>query len=411
MRRIRGMSVLEDAREMAGELTRWRRDLHAHPEVGLDLPRTQEAVLAALDGLPVEIGTGTAATSVTAVLRGGEDGPPVLLRADMDAIPVQELTGLPYASSVPGVMHACGHDLHTAMLLGAAYLLAARREELPGDVVLMFQPGEEGWEGARTMIREGVLDAAGRRVAAAFGMHVFSTLPPRFHTRRGAVLASSSALDVTVHGEGGHASAPHLARDPVVVVAEMVLALQTMVTRRTDVFDPVVLTVSVLRGGTRRNIIPASAGFEATVRTFSDATAIRVGDEARRLLDGIAAAHGVEVDARFVRERPATVSDVDEVSFVEQTVRDALGEEWLRPLEHPFTGAEDFSRVLVEVPGAFVALGARPDGVDPARAAFNHSGHAVFDEAVLPLGAALHAELALRRAGRPGPAPNPEDQR
>ncbi|WP_345609180.1 M20 metallopeptidase family protein [Pseudonocardia adelaidensis] len=404
------MSVLEDAREIAPELTRWRRELHAHPEVGLRLPRTQGAVLAALDGLPLEIGTGTAATSVTAVLRGAGDGPPVLLRADMDAIPVQELTGLPYASSVPGVMHACGHDLHTAMLLGAAHLLAARRAELPGDVVLMFQPGEEGWEGARTMIEEGVLDAAGPRVAAAFGMHVFSTLPQRFHTRRGAVLASSSALEVTVHGEGGHASAPHLARDPVLVVAEMVQAL-TLVTRRTDVFDPVVLTVTVLHGGARRNIIPASAGFEATVRTFSDATATRVGDEARRLLDGLATAHGVEVDARFVRERPATVSDADEVSFVEQTVRDALGEEWLRPLEHPFTGAEDFSRVLAEVPGAFVALGALPDGADPARAAFNHSGHAVFDEAVLPLGAALHAEIALRRSGRPGLARNPEDQR
>jgi amidohydrolase len=242
-------------------------------------------------------------------------------------------------------------------------------------------------------------------------MHVFSTLPQQFHTRRGAMLASSSALDVTVHGGGGHASAPHLARDPVVVVAEMVLALQTMVTRRTDVFDPVVLTVTVLHGGTRRNIIPASAGFEATVRTFSEATATRVGDEARRLLEGIAAAHGVEVDARFVRERPATVSDAHEVSFVEQTVRDALGEAWLRPLEHPFTGAEDFSRVLAEVPGAFVALGALPDGADPARAPFNHSGHAVFDEGVLPLGAALHAELALRRAGRPGVARTPEDQR
>ncbi|HLU59240.1 MAG TPA: M20 family metallopeptidase [Pseudonocardia sp.] len=402
------MSVLEQAREMAGELTRWRRDLHAHPEVGLQLPRTQEAVLAALDGLPVEISTGTAATSVTAVLRGGGDGPPVLLRADMDAIPAQELTGLPYASTVPGVMHACGHDLHTAMLLGAAHLLAARRDRLPGDVVLMFQPGEEGWEGARAMIEEGVLDAAGPRVAAAYGMHVFSTLPQRFHTRRGAMLASSSALEVTVHGEGGHASTPHLARNPVVAAAEMVLALHTL---RTDVFDPVVLTTAVLHGGTRRNTIPASASFEATVRTFSEAAAVRVGDEARRLLDGIAAAHGVEVDARFVRERPATVNDADEVAFVDETVREALGEEWLRPLENPFTGAEDFSRVLAEVPGAFVALGALPDGADPAEAHFNHSGHAVFDEAVLPLGAALHAELALRRAGRPGPARNPEDQR
>ncbi|HEX4357057.1 MAG TPA: M20 family metallopeptidase [Pseudonocardia sp.] len=402
------MTVLADARGMAGELTRLRRDLHAHPELGLDLPRTREAVLAALGGLPLEITTGTATTSVTGVLRGAGDGPAVLLRADMDAVPVRERTGLPYASQVPEVMHACGHDLHTAMLVGAAHLLAARRDELPGDVVLMFQPGEEGWEGARAMIGEGVLDAAGPRVAAAYGMHVFSTLPRRFHTRRGTMLASSSALLVTVHGEGGHASAPHLARDPVVVVAEMIMALQTMVTRRTDVFDPVVLTVSVLNAGTRRNIIPPTASFEATVRTFTDTTATRVGDEARQLLDGIARGHGVEVDARFVRERPATVSDAAEVSFVEQTVLEALGEPWLRPLAHPFTGAEDFSRVLTEVPGAFVALGALPDGADPAHTPFNHSGHAVFDESVLPYGAALHAELALRRAARPVPARNPE---
>ncbi|MEV6128430.1 M20 family metallopeptidase [Streptomyces violaceusniger] len=291
MRSEAAVAVLDDARDMADELTRFRRDLHAHPELGLDLPRTQEAVLAALDGLPLEISTGTATTSVTGVLRGAGDGQAVLLRADMDAIPVQERTGLPYASVAPGVMHACGHDLHTAMLVGAAHLLAGRRDELPGDVVLMFQPGEEGWEGARTMIEEGVLDAAGSRVAAAYGMHVFSSLPRHFHTRSGTVLASSSALLVTVHGEGGHASTPHLARDPVVVVAEMVLALQTMVTRRTDVFDPVVLTVGMLNAGTRRNIIPPSASFEATVRTFSDATATRVGDEALRLLEGIARAH------------------------------------------------------------------------------------------------------------------------
>lgn len=395
------MTALDDARAMTDDLVRLRRALHAHPEVGLDLPRTQEAVLAALAGLPLEVSTGTAATSVTAVVRGAGSGPAVLLRADMDAIPVPEQTGLPYSSTVPGVMHGCGHDLHTAMLVGAAHLLAARRDRLPGDVVLMFQPGEEGWEGARTMIEEGVLDAAGPRVEAAYGMHVFSTLPKQFRTRRGTMLASSSALLVTVHGEGGHASAPHLARDPVTAAAEMVTALQTMVTRRVDVADPAVLTVGVLHAGTRRNIIPATARFEATVRTVSDHTAERVGADAIRLLNGIAAAYGVEVDAEFVRERPATVSAASEVDFVEETVTEVLGEQWLRPLAHPFMGAEDFSRVLTEVPGAFVALGALPDGADPATAPFNHSGKAVFDDSVVPFGAALHAELALRRAARP----------
>jgi amidohydrolase len=246
------MTVLDDAHALRDEVIRFRRSLHSRPELGLHLPHTQEAVLSALDGLPLEISTGKELTSVTAVLRGHAaipGRPPVLLRADMDAVPVQEETGLPFASATAGAAHACGHDLHTAMLVGAARLLAARQAELANDVVLMFQPGEEGWEGARAMLEEGVLDAAGERVGAAYALHVFSTLPPGFHLRTGVMLASSSALEVTVRGRGGHASAPHLARDPVPVTAEMITALQTLVTRRVDVFDPVVLTVGVVRAG------------------------------------------------------------------------------------------------------------------------------------------------------------------
>ncbi|OXM59173.1 M20 metallopeptidase family protein [Amycolatopsis vastitatis] len=408
------MTVLGDAHTMRDELVRLRRLLHARPELGLHLPHTQEAVLSVLDGLPLEISTGKELTSVTAVLRGHAavpGRPPVLLRADMDAVPVQEETGLPFASATAGAAHACGHDLHTAMLVGAARLLAARQAELANDVVLMFQPGEEGWEGARAMLEEGVLDAAGGRVGAAYALHVFSTLPPGFHVRTGVMLASSSALEVTVRGRGGHASAPHLARDPVPVAAEMITALQTLVTRRVDVFDPVVLTVGVVRAGTRRNVIPPTARFEATLRTFSDTTADRVGAETRRLLEGIAAAHGVEADVRFDRERPATVNEPGETAFTEQTITDVFGADRLRPLEHPFTGSEDFSRVLAEVPGTFVALGARPGGADPGTAPFNHSGRAVFDEAVLPLGAALLAELALRRPHAAVSTESPEDPR
>ncbi|MEV7037561.1 M20 family metallopeptidase [Amycolatopsis sp. NPDC051061] len=405
------MTVLDDAHAMRDEVIRLRRLLHSQPELGLDLPRTQEAVLAALDGLPLEISTGRAATSVTAVLRGHAavpGRPPVLLRGDMDAVPVQEETGLPFTSTVAGAAHACGHDMHTAMLVGAARLLAARQAELANDVVLMFQPGEEGWEGARAMLEEGVLDAAGERVGAAYGLHVFSTLPQGFHLRPGVMLASSSSLDVTVSGRGGHASTPHLARDPVPATAEMITALQTLVTRRVDVFDPVVLTVGVVEAGTRRNVIPPTARFEATLRTFSDATAVRVGDEVRRLVEGIAAAHGLEVDARFERERPATVNDPGESAFAGRTISEVFGESRRNLLEHPFTGSEDFSRVLAEVPGAFVALGALPGGADPDTASFNHSGRAVFDEAVLPLGAALLAELALRRPHAASSAELPE---
>ncbi|SEF38494.1 hippurate hydrolase [Amycolatopsis pretoriensis] len=395
------MTLLDEAHGMRQEVVRLRRLLHSRPELGLHLPHTQQAVLAALDGLPLEISTGKATTSVTAVLRGGAPPSgqrPVLLRADMDAVPVDEETGLAYASSVPGAAHACGHDLHTAMLVGAARLLAGRRAELAGDVILMFQPGEEGWEGARAMLEEGVLDAAGERAGVAYALHVFSTLPQGFHLRPGVVLASSSALDVTVSGRGGHASTPHLARDPVPATAEMITALQALVTRRVDVFDPAVLTVGVVQAGTRRNVIPPTARFEATLRTFTDATAARIGAEARLLVEGIAAAHGLEVDVRFDRERPATVNDPGEAAVAGRTIAEVFGTNSVHRLEHPFTGSEDFSRVLAEVPGAFIALGALPKGADPGTAPFNHSGRAVFDEAVLPQGAALLAELALRRS-------------
>jgi amidohydrolase len=233
------MDLVEDARAAAPDLVRLREALHREPEVGLSLPRTQERVLAALDGLPLEITTGVATTSVTAVLRGdrrdtGDPAGPttVLLRGDMDALPVAERSGEEFAAD-NGMMHACGHDLHTAALVGAARLLCAHRERLAGDVVLMFQPGEEGWDGAGAMIREGVLDAAGRRADHAYALHVLSTRLPAGLVvgRPGIALAASFELDVTVRGGGGHGAYPHLARDPVAAAAEMIVALQTAVTR------------------------------------------------------------------------------------------------------------------------------------------------------------------------------------
>ncbi|MBB5153518.1 M20 metallopeptidase family protein [Saccharopolyspora phatthalungensis] len=393
------MSAVVDARAMAGDLIELRRTLHREPEIGLRLPRTQERVLVALDGLPLEITTGDSCTSVTAVLRGARSDHSVLLRADMDALPVQEATGLDYTSTVDGVMHACGHDLHTAMLVGAAHLLSYRRDELAGDVVFMFQPGEEGWEGARAMIDEGVLDASGRRVAAAYGLHVFSTFSPAgvFQSRPGPMLAGSASLTVTVHGGGGHGSTPHLTRDPIIAAAEMISALQTMVTREFDVFDPVVLTVGVFQAGTRSNIIPESARFEATIRTFSASVKERIRASAVRLVRGLADAHDVEVDVDYADARPVTVNDKAEHDFAREVVRESLGERRYSAMANPVAGAEDFSRVLAEVPGCFLALGAMPRGAEPDQVAFNHSPRAVFDDSVLADGAALFTELATRR--------------
>ncbi|CAO5189225.1 Amidohydrolase [Frankia sp. AiPs1] len=430
--------LLGDARAMADELVALRRRVHREPEIGLALPRTQEKVLAALDGLPLEITLGRGLTSVTAVLRGGavrpdgtdlpdvavarnrplprddgaaagsgpldsdqhspDEAPVVLLRADMDALPLREATGLAHASTVDGVMHACGHDLHTAMLVGAARLLSSRRERLAGDVVFMFQPGEEGFEGAQHMIDEGVLSAAGRPVSAAYALHVFSGLLPggSFGVRAGAITSESAMLRVTVRGEGGHGSMPHLAADPVTAAAEMVLGLQTMVTRQFDVFDPVVITVGVLRAGTRRTVIPDEALFEATVRTFSAATAERVERAARRLLAGIAAGHGVEAEVEFVPERPATVNDAARAAVAGRAVIEMFGVRRHVELAHPLACSEDFSRVLTHVPGSLIALGATPAGTDARTAPMNHSSRVHFDEAILPDGAALYAALATR---------------
>jgi hippurate hydrolase len=415
------MGVRDDAEAIAPELVRLRRDIHREPEIGLHLPGTQRKVLAALAGLPLEISVGTALSSVTAVLRGGDagaiggdtngrgtnGGAVVLLRGDMDALPVAERTGLDYASQTEGVMHACGHDLHVAMLAGAARLLAARQRDLPGTVLFMFQPGEEGHAGARHMIAEGVLDAAGRRPVAAYALHVASSELPAgvCSTRPGPMLAAAEILEVTVRGHGGHGSQPHLAADPIPVACEIVTALQTLVTRKFDVFDPVVITVGSFHAGTTDNVIPDEASFLATVRSFSPAARDRVHESALALAEGIASAHGVSVSAAFRDGYPVTVNDATETRFAARVAAEVLGQERCLAQPNPLTGAEDFSFVLEQVPGAYLMLGACPPGADPATAPNNHAADAVFDDSVLGAGAALYAELALQRlAGGPPPA-------
>ena len=398
------MTVTDDATAIAGDMARLRRAIHAEPEIGLDLPLTQQKVLAALHGLPLEVTTGAALSSVTAVLRGTRKsgGPVVLLRGDMDALPVTERTGLDFASKLDGAMHACGHDLHTAMLAGAARLLSARRDELAGSVVFMFQPGEEGYAGARYMIEEGVLDAAGERATAAYALHVASALLPSgvFSTRPGPMMAAAEVLDVTVRGHGGHGSQPHHAADPIPVACEIVMALQAMVTRKFDIFDPVVITVGSFHAGTTDNVIPDSAHLLATVRSFSPASREQVRDAALRVVRNIASAHGLSATAEFTNSYPVTVNDRAEAQFAADVVAGVLGERRYVGQTNPQAGAEDFSYVLEQVPGAFVMLGACAPGADPATAPFNHSADAVFDDAVLSDGAALYAELALRRLAR-----------
>jgi amidohydrolase len=407
------MAITEDAAAIAGELAHLRRAIHAEPEIGLHLPLTQEKIVVALDGLPLEITLGSALSSVTAVLRGGVKGdseggtgrrvggrgPVVLLRADMDALPVSERTGLDFASRIDGTMHACGHDLHSAMLVGAARLLSERQADLPGSVVFMFQPGEEGHGGARFMIEEGVLDAAGERAAAAYALHVASAelRAGVFSTREGPIMAAADALGITVHGRGGHGSEPHHAADPIPVACEIVTALQVLVTRAFDIFDPVVITVGSFHAGTTDNVIPDEARLQVTIRSFSAASRAQVREAVVRLVRDIASAHGLTATAKFEASYPVTVNDQREARFAAEVVTDLLGEDRFQPQPSPMAGAEDFSYVLEQVPGAFVMLGACPPPVDPGTAPFNHSAFAVFDDTVLADGAALFTELAMRR--------------
>jgi amidohydrolase len=392
-------AIRAEAAALSADLIELRRSLHAEPEIGLDLPGTQRKVLDALTGLPLEISTGEGLTSVTAVLRGGQPGPTVLLRGDMDALPVTERTGLPFASRVDGAMHACGHDLHTTMLAGAAKLLSARQADLAGNVIFMFQPGEEGPGGARIMVAEGVLDAAGQQPVAAYALHVASGLLPfgLLASRPGPIMAAADQLHVTVRGRGGHGSQPHHAADPIPVACEIVIALQTMVTRQFDVFDPIVLTVGTFHAGTVDNVISDEARFVATIRSFSAQARAAVQQSAPRVCQDIASAHGLTAEAEFMDGYPVTVNDAAEEAFAAQTVTDVLGEGRYISAPNPLTGSEDFSFVLDQVPGAFLMLGACPPETDPFTAPFNHSAEAVFDDAILADGTALYAELALRR--------------
>lgn len=401
------MDALAAATAMSDDLVSLRHAFHADPEIGLQLPRTQQRVLAELDALGLELSTGTDCTSVTAVLRGtaprraGDTTSAVLLRADMDALAVQEATGLEWASTIPGVMHACGHDLHTTMLLGAARILAAHRDELPGDVVFMFQPGEEMHDGAAVMIREGVLDAAGPRVRSALGLHVMSTGIPHggLTARAGSMMAAADGFRVVVQGRGGHSSAPHQALDPVTIAAEMILALQTYTTRRFSVWDSVVIGVGGVRAGdlASPNAIPEVAEFALSVRSWSERSRLQIRAAIGQLVDGIAAAHGATATVDRFTGYPVTVTDEDETAFAAAAVDALLGDRTFQPLADPLGGSEDFSRVLAEVPGTFLLIGATPIGTEVETAAPNHSPYAVFDDATLPVGAAVYADFAWRR--------------
>ena len=388
-------ALLAEAGDLLEESSRLRHHLHQHPELGLNLPTTQATLLEALDPLGLELRRGTSTTSITATIDGDHDGPTILLRADMDALPMHEDTEVAFPSLDDDVMHACGHDLHVSMLVGAAKLLHARRNELHGRVLLMFQPGEEGHHGARFMLEEGLLDGVGT-VDRAFAIHATTVAPTGFVALKGgSVMASADRTLITVKGRGGHASAPHHALDPIPIACEIVLALQMMVTRRIDVFDPGVITIGRVTAGTTNNVIPEVAVIEGTIRAISEATRTKLHDGIRRVAEGIAAAHGAEATVELIHGFPVTINDEHVAGEVLRIAGSLLGDDVVRRMPAPVMGSEDFSYVLQKVPGAMAFLGATPKGTNPFTAAPNHSNRVMFDETAMPTGIALYAAMAL----------------
>ncbi|MBI0473922.1 amidohydrolase [Sphingomonas sp. MA1305] len=373
-----------------------RRAIHAEPEVGLHCPLTTAKAKAALAGLPLEIHDSRSTTGFIAILRGqrGDNGRTVLLRGDMDALPMQEETGLPFASTLAGRMHACGHDAHTAMLVGAARALAARRDQLPGTVVFMFQPGEEGHHGARFMIDDGLLATASPD--AAFALHVSPNAPAGLVvTRGGPIMASADTVHIVVRGRGGHAAMPHDCLDPVPVACEIVLALQTFIARQIAVTDPAVLSITKIEGGSAHNVIPGEVRLLGTLRTLSETTRSTMQDALQRIATHIAAAHGAEAEAWVDTGYPVTVNDPRGAALIERCARD-LDAQGFAEMPQPMMGAEDFSYVLQAVPGAFAFVGFAPTGSDPATNPPLHNTRMQIEEAVMAKGVAMHCAMATR---------------
>jgi len=389
--------LFDQARAIAPRISALRRAIHAEPELGLETPLTLAKARAELADLPLEWREGTACTGAVAVLRGARAGRTVLLRGDMDALPMQEETGLAFASAIPGRMHACGHDTHTAMLAGAARLLAAQREALAGEVRFMFQPGEEGFHGARFMIEDGLLGGDDWPLPdAAFALHI---MPNYRHGavvgRAGTLLAAADKLEIVVEGRGGHASLPHQTRDPVPVACEIVTALQALVTRRYEATEATVVTVTQLDAGSAHNVIPDRAVLKGTIRTLSAERRQVVRDDLRRLAEGIAAAHECHAEVVVIDGFPPTINDPRAVDLLE-AVACGLPDGSFERLAQPIMGAEDFSYVLEKIPGTMAMLGVAAEGSDYASCCGIHSSRMVVDEAALPRGAAILAGCALR---------------
>jgi amidohydrolase len=370
-----------------------RRDIHRHPELGFREVRTSALVEERLRALGLEVHAGIAKTGVVAVLRGARAGRTIMLRADMDALPMPEETDAPYRSSIDGVAHACGHDGHVAILLATAELVAARRDDVAGTIVFCFQPAEEGGGGARVMVEEGVVERFG--VERAYALHLTSLLPTGVLAfRPGPLLASSDEIDVTIRGRGGHASLPHASVDPILAASNVVVALNHVVSRQVDPTEPAVLSICSFHAGTTYNVIPSEASLKGTVRTFNDELRPLIRERAERAIAGTCQAVGATFDLAYTLGFPVTSNDPDQTAYARSVAVREFGDPVVATSPQVM-GSEDFSYFAQRVPACFFFLGCRKD----ERTAYpNHHGRFDIDEAALATGIRALSALALDAA-------------
>jgi amidohydrolase len=377
-------------REIVDEVVATRRDLHVHPELGFEEHRTSALVAERLGELGFEVHTGIGQTGVVGVLRGMRPGKTIMLRADMDALPIDEENDVPYRSGTPVHMHACGHDGHVAMLLGAARVVATRRDEVAGTVCFLFQPAEEGKGGAKAMVADGVLERFG--IERAYGLHLASSHPVgQVGLRAGPFYASSDSIEITIEGKGGHGAAPHLSIDPVYVASQFVVAVQQVVSRQVDPIEPAVVTIGAINGGTTHNVIPSRVRLLGTVRAFDADVRARMSERIERVLRGVCESSGATYDFTYLWRYPVTSNDAEQTRYTRALAERVVGTE--RVAEVPkLMGAEDFSFFAERVPACFFTIGSNggPNSAFP-----HHHARFDIDETALETGVRMMIALAL----------------
>ena len=379
------MPVVNRIADYAQDMRQWRQHLHQHPELDFDCHQTAAFVVERLKEFGItEIETGVATSGVVAVIEGTGDGPTIGLRADMDALPITEVRDLPYKSQNGGKMHACGHDGHTTMLLGAARYLAETRK-FSGRVALLFQPAEEGGGGGEVMCQEGVLERYD--ISQVYGLHNWPGIEPgTVATRVGALMAAADTFDITIKGKGSHAAMPHQSVDPVMVAVQVAQGLQTIASRLTNPLDPVVLSITQINAGRVHNVIPEEAVMAGTVRTLKSGLNMEVAEQMQKIASGIAGGYGAEAIVNYMPGYPPTVNHADEVAFAAGVASEVVGEAMVDTDFAPSMGGEDFAYMLEERPGAYLFLG-------QGDTAGLHHPEYDFNDEIAPIGASLFARI------------------